>query len=86
MIKLIILYCLLFLNFSSQKNEVIVGSERMDEYLEKISNKSVGLLVNHSSLVNNTHLIDTLISRNINIKKYLVQNMDLLEILREEKL
>ncbi len=69
MIKLIILYCLLFLNFSSQKNEVIVGSERMDEYLEKISNKSVGLLVNHSSLVNNTHLIDTLISRNINIKK-----------------
>ena len=69
MIKIIILYCLLFLNFSSQKNEVIVGSERMDEYLEKISNKSVGLLVNHSSLVNNTHLIDTLISRNINIKK-----------------
>ena len=69
MIKLIILYCLLFLNFSFQKNEVIVGSERMDEYLEKISNKSVGLLVNHSSLVNNTHLIDTLISRNINIKK-----------------
>ena len=69
MIKIIILYCLLFLNFSSQKNEVIVGSERIDEYLEKISNKSVGLLVNHSSLVNNTHLIDTLISRNINIKK-----------------
>ena len=69
MIKIIILYYLLFLNFSSQKNEVIVGSERMDEYLEKISNKSVGLLVNHSSLVNNTHLIDTLISKNINIKK-----------------
>ena len=69
MIKIIILYCLLFLNFSSQKNEVIVGSERIDEYLEKISNMSVGLLVNHSSLVNNTHLIDTLISRNINIKK-----------------
>ena len=69
MIKIIILYCLLFLNFSSQKNEVIVGSERMDEYLEKIPNKSVGLLVNHSSLVNNTHLIDTLISRNIYIKK-----------------
>ena len=69
MIKIIILYCLLFLNFSSQKNEVIVGSERMDEYLEKIPNKSVGLLVNHFSLVNNTHLIDTLISRNIYIKK-----------------
>ena len=69
MIKIIILYCLLFLNFSSQKNEVIVGSERMNEYFEKISNKSVGILVNHSSLVNNTHLIDTLISRNINIKK-----------------
>ena len=51
------------------RDRIKVGSEKMNEYLDKISNKSVGLLVNHSSTVRSTHLIDTLISKNINIKK-----------------
>ena len=66
------LFILLFTShfvFSYQNSEIIVGSEKMNEYLNKISNKSVGLLVNHSSSVSSTHLIDTLISKNINIKK-----------------
>jgi len=66
------LFILLFTShfvFSYQNSEIKVGSEKMNEYLNKISNKSVGLLVNHSSSVRSTHLIDTLISKNINIKK-----------------
>ena len=66
------LFILLFTShfvFSYQNSEIKVGSEKMNEYLDKISNKSVGLLVNHSSSVSSTHLIDTLISKNINIKK-----------------
>ncbi len=66
------LFILLFTShfvFSYQNSELKVGSEKMNEYLNKISNKSVGLLVNHSSSVSSTHLIDTLISKNINIKK-----------------
>lgn len=66
------LFILLFTShfvFSYQNSEIKVGSEKMNEYLNKISNKSVGLLVNHSSSVSRTHLIDTLISKNINIKK-----------------
>ena len=66
------LFILLFTShfvFSHQNSEIKVGSEKMNEYLNKISNKSVGLLVNHSSSVSSTHLIDTLISKNINIKK-----------------
>ena len=66
------LFILLFTShfvFSYQNSEIKVGSEKMNEYLNKISNKSVGLLVNHSSSVSSTHLIDTLISKNINIKK-----------------
>ena len=55
--------------FGNQNYNVKVGSERMNEYIEKISDKSVGLLVNHSSTVSETHLIDTLITRNINISK-----------------
>ena len=67
--KLLILLFTSHLVFSQQNSEIKVGSEKMNEYLDKISNKSVGLLVNHSSTVRNTHLIDTLISKNINIKK-----------------
>ena len=67
--KLLILLLSSHIVFSNQNNKVKVGSERMNEYLEKISNKSVGLLVNHSSIVNNTHLIDTLISKKINVSK-----------------
>ena len=66
------LFILLFTShfvFSYQNSEIKVGSEKMNEYLNKIYNKSVGLLVNHSSSVSSTHLIDTLISKNINIKK-----------------
>ena len=66
------LFILLFTShfvFSYQNSEIKVGSEKMNEYLNKISNKSLGLLVNHSSSVSRTHLIDTLISKNINIKK-----------------
>ena len=66
------LFILLFTShfvFSYQNSEIKVGSEKMNEYLDKISNKSVGLLVNHSSSVSSTHLIDTLISKNIKIKK-----------------
>ena len=67
--KLFILLFTSHIVFSYQNSELKVGSEKMNEYLNKISNKSVGLLVNHSSSVRSTHLIDTLISKNINIKK-----------------
>ena len=67
--KLFILLFTSHIVFSYQNSELKVGSEKMNEYLNKISNKSVGLLVNHSSSVSSTHLIDTLISKNINIKK-----------------
>ena len=67
--KLLILLFTSHLVFSQQNSEIKVGSEKMNDYLDKISNKSVGLLVNHSSTVRSTHLIDTLISKNINIKK-----------------
>ena len=67
--KLLIILLTTQVVFGNQNYKVKVGSERMNEYIEKISGKSVGLLVNHSSTVIKTHLIDTLITRNINIIK-----------------
>ena len=58
----------------SEKTEIIdttisVGANQIDEYLPLLEGKSVALLVNHSSLVDNTHLIDTLISLGVDVKK-----------------
>jgi uncharacterized protein YbbC (DUF1343 family) len=51
------------------KTSVICGAERLDQLLPLLQNKRVGLLVNQTSLVANTHLVDTLLTYKINIKK-----------------
>lgn len=48
---------------SAQKTEdqrIIVGAERLDTLLPLLLDKRVALVVNHSSRVGNTHLVDTL--------------------------
>ena len=45
-----------------------IGIECLSEYLPIIKNKNIGLVVNHSSQFNNIHLIDTLLSLDINIE------------------
>jgi uncharacterized protein YbbC (DUF1343 family) len=46
-----------------------VGAEQFDLYLPMLKGKSVGLVVNHTAMVENSHLADTLRARGINIKK-----------------
>lgn len=48
---------------------IYVGAQQFDQYLTLLEDKNVALLVNHSSLVDTTHLVDTLISKGINIVK-----------------
>ena len=38
-------------------------------YIEKISNKNVGIVANQSSVIGQTHLVDSLTKLNINITK-----------------
>ncbi len=61
--------CLLLLcSFSIQAQPVIqVGAERMEVYLPKLKNKKIGMVVNQTSLVGAHHLVDTLLSRGIQI-------------------
>lgn len=47
--------------------EVVVGADRMDQYIELLKGKKIGLLVNQTSLVGKTHLADTLHALGINI-------------------
>lgn len=53
--------------FSQQS--VKVGAECMDDYIPYITNKRVAIVANQTSMVKDVHLVDTLVSLGINIKK-----------------
>ena len=57
---------LLLLN-SEINAQIILGSARLNSYLPLLKNKKVGLVVNQSSLIGQTHLIDTLLSLKVNV-------------------
>lgn len=52
-----------------QPMKILPGAYQTDEYLPLIEDKKVGLAVNHSSLIEDTHLTDSLQSLGVNIRK-----------------
>ncbi|HMQ63666.1 MAG TPA: DUF1343 domain-containing protein [Flavilitoribacter sp.] len=46
---------------------LLTGAERMEEYLPLLEGKKVSLVVNQTSMVGNTHLVDTLLALGIRI-------------------
>jgi uncharacterized protein YbbC (DUF1343 family) len=50
------------------QNKIIPGAERMDQYLSLLKGKNVAVFANPTSMVGNTHLVDTLKKLGINIK------------------
>jgi hypothetical protein len=44
-----------------------LANERMEEYVYLLQDKKVGVVCNQSSFVNNTFLVDTLLSCDVNI-------------------
>ncbi len=69
----ILLFLVLFYNISfSQeiaKDPVIPGAERMGVYLPLLKGKSVAVFANQTSMVKNTHLVDTLQKMSIHVVK-----------------
>ena len=54
----------------TEKNlPIITGAEQMSAYIHLLQNKKVGLGVNQTSVIGNTHLIYTLLSNNIKVEK-----------------
>lgn len=84
-IKLVLFTALLFLHGSCKPQspgksvgrdgevtapgKLLTGAEQMQVYLPLLKDKSVALLVNHTALVGNTHLADTLLRQGVNVKK-----------------
>ena len=51
-------------------NEIIMpGAFNTAEYLPMLRGKKIGIVANHTSLINSTHLVDSLISSGINVVK-----------------
>ncbi|NVJ48530.1 MAG: DUF1343 domain-containing protein [Cytophagia bacterium] len=61
---------LIFSSFAcSNAQELKLGAEKMEEYLPLLEGKRVALVVNQTSTIGKTHLVDTLISRGIEVVK-----------------
>lgn len=69
--KSFLLACLCALTFTTYSqttsSAIITGAEQIQSYLPLLKNKKVALLVNQTSVVGQTHLVDTLLSLRQNI-------------------
>jgi uncharacterized protein YbbC (DUF1343 family) len=50
-------------------NDILNGAERTNLYFPILKNKSVGVVANQSSMIGNTHLVDSLLASGIQVKK-----------------
>jgi uncharacterized protein YbbC (DUF1343 family) len=59
-------FCLLLSSYGTQA-QVMVGAERIPNYIDLIKNKRVALVVNQTSMVGESHLVDTLLALGVKI-------------------
>lgn len=79
--KILLLFAIILfniLNVNAQRDkklilleaeDAVVGASRTELYLPLLQNKNVGVVGNQTSIVNGTHLVDTLLSLNVNVVK-----------------
>src|SRR5690348_17316658 len=52
---------------ASVNNDIMPGAWDTEAYLPLLKGKRVGLVVNHTSTIGKTHLVDSLLSRGVNV-------------------
>ena len=62
-IILMILSC-----FGVNAQELVLGAEKINEIISYTKDKNIAIVANQTSLIQNTHLVDTLVSLNQDIK------------------
>ncbi|MFP4060286.1 MAG: exo-beta-N-acetylmuramidase NamZ domain-containing protein [Bacteroidota bacterium] len=50
-------------------NPILPGAERITSYLPLLEGNKIGVVANHTSMIGNSHLVDSLLSHNINVVK-----------------
>ena len=68
-IKQIICIGLLLLTFSVNAQKLVLGAERTNIYLPLLKNKKIAIVGNQTSMIANTHLVDSLLSLKVNVVK-----------------
>tara|TARA_B110000211_G_scaffold124569_1_gene143538 strand:- start:876 stop:1139 length:264 start_codon:yes stop_codon:yes gene_type:complete len=68
-IKQIICLSLLLFTFSAIGQKLVLGADRTNVYLHHLQNKKVGIVGNQTSMIVNTHLVDSLLSLGIDVVK-----------------
>ena len=68
-IKQIICISLVLLTFSAKAQNIVLGAERTAVYLPLLENKKVGIVGNQTSMIGNTHLVDSLLSSGVDVVK-----------------
>lgn len=51
------------------KEQYVCGAQDTDNYLHLLEGKNVGVVANQTSLIGNTHLVDSLVTLGVNIKR-----------------
>lgn len=64
----VMVFCIGLTNVAISQS-VIPGAERTDEYFNQLKKKRIAVVANQTSIVGNRHLIDTLLSAKIRVKK-----------------
>lgn len=54
---------------SSQKLKIKTGAEQTEKYIPFLQDKKVAVVANHSTVINGTHLVDSLLALGIDVKK-----------------
>ena len=68
-IKQIICISLILLFFDAQAQNITVGANRTNSYLTYLKDKKIGVIGNQTSMIENTHLVDSLLSLGVDIIK-----------------
>jgi uncharacterized protein YbbC (DUF1343 family) len=57
---ILVICCFGCVLLQAQTERVITGAERLYRYMPMLKNRQIGLVINQSSVIGNTHLVDTL--------------------------
>lgn len=68
-VSLLLTFILLFTTIVLSQESVRCGAERTDQYLPLLEGLNIGVVANHTSLIDSTHLIDSLRKIGVNIVK-----------------
>lgn len=55
--------------FPQSNNQLVIGANQLNEYLPLLKGKRIAVVANQTSTIDNTHLIDTLLSREVQLVK-----------------